>query len=133
LNSNDENLTQVLSKAVSASLIRFSVIAFVVFVCVWAFWPFLPIMLWALVLAIALYPVCQFLRARYGWSPARASTLIALFGVLLLGAPTAMVGNSFASKIFGVYDSYEAGTLTVPEPAAEVKDWPVLGDDLHSA
>lgn len=90
-------------------------------------------MLWALVLAIALYPVSQFLQARFGWSPARASTLIALFGVLLLGAPTALVGSSFASKVLGAHASYEAGTLSVPEPADELTGWPLIGEDLYAA
>ncbi|WEM41391.1 AI-2E family transporter [Photobacterium sp. DA100] len=130
---DNENLKQVLSAAFTASLIRFSVITLIVLVCFWAFLPFLPILMWALVLAIALYPVRQFLEAKFGWSAARTSTLIAIVGVLVLGIPTAMVGNSFASKIFGAYEAYEAGTLEVPAPSASVKEWPLVGDKMHEA
>ncbi|MCQ1056845.1 AI-2E family transporter [Photobacterium sp. DNB23_23_1] len=133
MENDNEKLKQILTKAFTASLIHFSVIAFIVLVCFWAFMPFLPILMWALVLAIALYPVRQFLGAKLGWSAARASTLIAIVGVLLLGVPTAMVGNSFASKIFGTYESYEAGELVVPKPTESVKEWPLIGEKMHDA
>lgn len=133
MDSENEKLKQILTKSFTASLIHFSVIAFIVLVCFWAFMPFLPILMWALVLAIALFPVRQFLGDKFGWSAARSSTLIAIVGVLLLGIPTAMVGNSFASKIFGAYESYEAGALVVPQPAGSVKDWPLIGERMHDA
>ena len=133
MDPDNENLKRVLSDAFSAALIRFALIAFVVVVCAWAFSPFLPIMLWALVLAIALYPVRQYLEARLGWSPSRIAMVIALAGVLLLGVPSAMLGNAFASKILGTYEAYEAGNLVVPEPSEDVVDWPLIGEDLHGA
>ncbi|RJG51671.1 AI-2E family transporter [Motilimonas pumila] len=103
-----------------------------VLVCCWAFLPFLPILLWALVLAIALYPVRLFLQAKTGLSSARASTLIALLGVLLLGVPTAMVGNSFAINIMEGYEVYQSGKLVIPEPVESVKDWPLIGSNVYS-
>ncbi|CAH1520964.1 membrane hypothetical protein [Vibrio owensii] len=131
LSNPKENLEHVLSKAMTASLIRFSVIAFIVIVCCWAFLPFLPILLWALVLAIALYPIKQYLQAKTKWTSARTSTLIALAGVLLLGGPTAMVGNSFATKTFDAYEAYQEGTLVVSKPSETVQDWPVIGEELY--
>ncbi|BCN27363.1 AI-2E family transporter [Vibrio alfacsensis] len=128
---NNEDLEVVLSKAFTKSLIRLSTIAFIVIVCCWAFLPFLPILLWALVLAIALYPVRLFIEKKTKWTPARSSTVIALIGVLLLGVPTALVGNAFASNVLLAFDAYEAGTLVVPVPENSVKDWPVIGTNLY--
>ncbi|MGR5541936.1 AI-2E family transporter, partial [Vibrio campbellii] len=59
---NDVDLEAAISKAFTKSLIRFSTLAFILIVCCWAFLPFLPILLWALVLAIALYPVRLFVE-----------------------------------------------------------------------
>lgn len=127
---SNEDLEIVLSKAFTKSLIRFSTLAFIIFVCGWAFLPFLPILLWALVLAIALYPVRQFIEKKTNWTAARSSTAIALTGVLLLGVPTALVGNAFATNVLLAFDAYEAGTLVVPVPADSVKGWPVIGTNL---
>jgi predicted PurR-regulated permease PerM len=133
VNPDTEDLTRSLSDAFTASLIRFALIAFVAFVCAWAFFPFLPIMLWSLVLAVALYPARQFLQRKLGWSSGKTATLIALAGIALIGVPTATIGYSFATNVLGTYQAYEAGTLVVPEPSAEVADWPIIGADLYEA
>ncbi|MEM9300997.1 MAG: AI-2E family transporter [Pseudomonadota bacterium] len=124
---------QLMTAAFSEALIRFAAIAFTLVICVTAFLPFLPVMLWAIVLAIALFPVHQFLQARLGGSPARSATVIALAGVLLLGIPTAMVGNSLASKTLEAYEAYQAGELTIPAPSDKVAEWPLVGERLHDA
>lgn len=123
MNNSNENLEKILAKAFTTSLIRFSITTLIVIVCWWAFLPFLPILLWALVLAIALYPVKLFIERKLGLSSARSATLIAIIGVLILGTPTAMVGNSFASKTLGAFESYRDGTLVITKPADSVKTW----------
>ena len=131
MNPVRDDLTRALSDAFSASLIRFALVAFVAFVCAWAFFPFLPIMLWSLVLAVALYPVHQFLKRKFRWPSGRIATLIALAGIALIGVPTAIIGYSFATNVLGTYEAYEAGKIVVPEPSAEVADWPIIGADLY--
>ncbi|HHP0460456.1 TPA: AI-2E family transporter [Vibrio harveyi] len=131
MNNSNENLEKILAKAFTTSLIRFSITTLIVIVCWWAFLPFLPILLWALVLAIALYPVKLVIERKLGLSSARSATLIAIIGVLILGTPTAMVGNSFASKTLGAFESYRDGTLVITKPADSVKTWPLVGEKVH--
>ncbi|HGS5163099.1 TPA: AI-2E family transporter [Vibrio harveyi] len=132
MNNSNENLEKILAKAFTTSLIRFSITTLIVIVCWWAFLPFLPILLWALVLAIALYPVKLVIESKLGLSSARSATLIAIIGVLILGTPTAMVGNSFASKTLGAFESYRDGTLVITKPADSVKTWPLVGEKVHA-
>lgn len=119
--------------ALNTTLIRFALIVLVVAICVWAFAPFMPIMLWAIVLAVALYPAQVFLQRKLGWSNGRIATLIVLCGLLGIGVPSFMVGNAFVSKILGAYAEYEAGSLVVPEPPPGVADWPLVGSKLNEA
>ena len=133
MNITPDDLTRAISDAFSASLIRFALVAFVTFVCAWAFLPFLPIMLWSLVLAVALYPTRQYLERKFGWSSGRTATLIALGGILLIGVPTGIIGYSFASKVLEAHQAYEAGTLVVPSPSAAVAEWPIVGADLFDS
>lgn len=93
----------------------------------------LPILLWALVLAIALYPIKLGIEHKLGLRSSRAATLVAVIGVLVLGTPTAMVGNSFASKTLETVDSYRNGTLVVPTPTDSVKEWPLVGEKVYEA
>ncbi len=132
MSNSNENLEKVLVKAFNTSLIRFSAIMLIVIVCWWAFSPFLPILLWALVLAIALYPLTCSIAKKFGLSTTRTATLVAVIGVLVLGVPTAVVGNSFASKTLSTLASYRDGTLVVSKPADSVKDWPLVGEKVHT-
>lgn len=133
MNNSNENLEKVLVKAFSTSLIRFAAITLIVIVCWWAFLPFLPILLWALVLAIALYPLKLAVERKLGLRSSRSATLVAVIGVLVLGTPTAMVGNSFASKTLEALDSYRNGTLAVSKPTDSVKEWPLVGEKVYAA
>ncbi len=132
MSNSNENLEKILEKAFSTSLIKFSVITLIVIVCWWAFLPFLPILLWALVLAIALYPLTVSIEKKLGLSTARTATLVAVVGVLVLGVPTAIVGNSFANKTLSTLESYRDGTLVVSKPADSVKEWPLVGEQVYT-
>ncbi len=133
MKSSNEDLEKILVKAFSTVLIRFAVITLIVIVCWWAFLPFLPILLWALVLAIALYPLRRVIENKLGLRSSRAATLVAIVGVLVLGTPTALVGNSFTSKTLDVLDSYNSGELSVPRPTDSVKEWPLIGESVYIA
>ncbi len=133
MNNSNEDLEKTLAKAFSTALIRFAVVTLIVIVCWWAFQPFLPILLWALVLAIALYPLRRAIESKLGMRASRAATLVAAIGVLVLGTPTAMVGNSFTSKTLDIIDSYNSGELAVPKPTDSVKDWPLVGERIYVA
>ncbi|MEM8569478.1 MAG: AI-2E family transporter [Pseudomonadota bacterium] len=126
-------LGRSVSEAMTTSLIRLSLIALLVIVCSWAFSPFLPIMLWALVLAVSLYPLQRLLESKLGGASGRAATLIVVSGLLLIGIPTAMMGSSFAGQIFSSFEAFSAGTVIVPEPAPDVADWPIIGERLSAA
>lgn len=133
MSNDNDKLKQMLTEAFTSALIRFSTISFIVIVCWWAFAPFLPILLWALVLAIALFPIRQFFERKFGLSATKASTFIAIAGVLILGTPVTLVGNSFATATMETYEAYQEGTLAVPPPEQSVKEWPLIGEKSYAA
>ncbi|MCP4952533.1 MAG: AI-2E family transporter, partial [Proteobacteria bacterium] len=64
------------------------VLAFGVFwICARIFSPFATIMLWALILAVTLYPLHLRIQTSLGWSDGLTGSLIACAGLLLLGVP----------------------------------------------
>ncbi|HSW25890.1 MAG TPA: AI-2E family transporter, partial [Burkholderiaceae bacterium] len=75
-------------------LIRAGLILALVMLCYRVFAPFLVLMVWALILAITLYPLHRLLAARMGGRPGWAATLITVLGVALIVAPTAVLLNS---------------------------------------
>lgn len=130
MNIEQEQLADAVSTALTSSLIRFSTISVLVLICLWAFSPFLPIMLWALVLAIALYPLYRPLKRTMGGSGGRAAGLIVLVGMLLIGVPTVMMASAFAAQLLEVAQNFTEGRVILPKPGPELADLPLVGDRL---
>ena len=125
-------IRKALSKDLTDILIRFSLIAFLVVMSVKIFSPFLGLMLWAVILAVTLYPLHQRLAKRLGDKQGRAATVIVVSGLLLIGVPTAMLAGSTADFVHETYSAFQNDTITIKQPAPSIAEWPVIGKKLHT-
>jgi predicted PurR-regulated permease PerM len=114
-------------------LIRAGLVLALVMLCYRVFAPFLVLMVWALILAITLYPMHQWLAARMGGRTGWAATLISLLGVALIVAPTALLLGSLGDSVHRVIDGVRQNTLQIPPPRPGVAAWPVVGERVHAA
>ncbi len=124
---------KLLSKDLTETLIRFGLIAFMVVVCVWVFEPFAKFALWALILAVALYPLHQRLTNSLNGRQGLSATLLVVASLILIGAPTAMLGDSFAGHAKDAYTAFENDTITIKQPDPSVAEWPIIGEKLYHA
>ena len=125
-------IRKALSKDLTDILIRFSLIAFLVVMSVKIFSPFLGLMLWAVILAVTLYPLHQRLAKRLGDKQGRAATVVVVSGLLLIGVPTAMLAGSTADFVHETYSAFQNDTITIKQPAPSIAEWPVIGKKLHT-
>ena len=121
-----------LSRDLMDLLIRVGLIAFVTILCARIFAPFTGLLLWALILAVALYPLHRSLAGRLGGRQGWAATLLVIAGLLLIGVPTVMLGSSFASRINDVYTAFENNEIVIKAPSPGVADWPLVGKKVYS-
>jgi len=94
--------------------------------------PFVPILAWSVVLAVALYPVFRWLSGLLGNRPKLAATLITLVNLGIIIGPATWLGLGAVDGLRSFAAQLGAGTLTVPSPPAAVKDWPLIGAQLYS-
>lgn len=124
---------KLLSKDFTDVLIRIGLIALLLVLCVRVFAPFANLILWALILAVALYPLHQrfarSLRGRQGL----AATLLVVASLFLIGTPTVMLGDSFAGHMHKAYTAIENNTITIKKPDPAVADWPLIGKRVYRA
>ena len=113
-------------------LIRAGLILVLVMLCYRIFSPFLVLMVWALILAITIYPLHRALAARLGGRRGWAATLITLLGVVLIVAPTAVLLDSMGDSVHRLVSEVQQGTLQVPPPKPSVAEWPVVGTKIHA-
>jgi predicted PurR-regulated permease PerM len=121
-----------LSRLLLDVLIRAGLILALVMLCYRVFSPFLVLMVWALILAITLYPLHQWLAARMGGRTGWAATLISVLGVALIVAPTAVLLGSLGDSVHGVIEGVQQNTLQIPPPRPGVAAWPVVGERVHA-
>jgi predicted PurR-regulated permease PerM len=113
-------------------LIRAGLIVALTLLCYRIFAPFLTIMVWAVILAIMLYPLQQSLARRLGNRPGLAATLIVIVGIALIAGPVAALMGSLADVVQELVDKLRQNTLTLPAPYPGIQEWPVIGERLHA-
>jgi predicted PurR-regulated permease PerM len=129
---NEATLRKAVSKDLLETLFRFGLVVFLAVMCARVFAPFASLMIWGLILAVALEPLNAKLAARMGGRRGLAATVLTLVGLLLLGVPTVMLGNSFATHVQEVAAAARDGALHVPAPAPGVAEWPVVGKKIYA-
>lgn len=95
--------------------------------------PFIIPIVWGLIIAVAAYPGYQWLKAKLGDRPRLAATLFTLFMLLIVIAPTLMLSGTLVETVkLLAEDLSHHGTLTIPPPSESIKNWPLIGEPLHS-
>jgi len=128
----DHELEDRLARRLLDVFIRAGLVLALVLLCYHIFSPFMTMMLWALILAITIYPLHQMLAARIGGKQGLASTLIVLLAVAVIITPTVMLGSHFADSVHDLVKGVHENTLQVPAPSDKVASWPVVGKRVHA-
>jgi predicted PurR-regulated permease PerM len=113
-------------------LIRAGLILALALLCYRVFAPFLVLMVWALILAVTLYPLHQVVARRIGERQGLAATLITVLGVVLIVAPTALLLSSMGDSVQQLIRDVQHDTLRVPPPRPNVAAWPVVGNKIYA-
>ena len=108
-------------------LIRAGLILALALLCYRIFSPFLTLMVWALILAIAQYPLHQMLARRMGGRQGWSATVLVLLGLTLIVAPTAVLMSSMGDSLHELVGKVQSGELHVPAPQERVAHWPLIG------
>ena len=115
-------------------LIRAGIILAMAVACYQIFAPFLSLMAWAVILAVTLYPMQQYLAAKMGGRQGLASTLLVVLGFALLIVPTGVLMNSLGDSMEQVVTNIQNHTIEVPPPREAVAKIPARGrQDLSSS
>jgi len=94
--------------------------------------PFIIPVMWGVIIAVAIYPLFLKLKAMLGGNNKLAATVYTLVALAMLITPTVMISNSVIESSSIISERYEAGTLDIPPPNDRVKEWPLVGEKLHT-
>ena len=128
----DLELERRLSGRLMDVFIRAGLVFALAVLCYQIFSPFLALMVWALILAITLYPAHQKLARRMGGKQGLAATVIVLAGLVLIGVPATVLMFELADSVHQFVGSVRDHTLQVPAPAPSIAEWPIVGKKLFA-
>lgn len=113
-------------------LIRAGLLAVMVMFCVQILNPFFNLMLWAVILAVTLYPWQNKLRKRLGLSDGYTAALIVFIAIAILVAPTLLLGNSLMKSVQGAVAVIKSDSIHIPLPPDTLGTWPLIGKPLQT-
>jgi predicted PurR-regulated permease PerM len=92
--------------------------------------PFVPILAWSVVFAVALNPAFRWLAKLLGGRPKVAATILTGISLATIIGPAAWLGLGAVDGIKDFAGQLTAGEVLVPSPPAAIKSWPLVGPQL---
>ncbi len=135
MNSNfklNSELEQRAASCLMDVLIRAGLVLGLVLLCYQILSPFVSLMVWALIMAVTMYPLHQYLAKRLGDRQGLAATVLVLIAMALIVTPVAVLMNSLGESVQALVQKVQAGQIAVPPPYPGVEDWPIIGKRIHA-
>jgi predicted PurR-regulated permease PerM len=113
--------------------IRLLFLALIVAWCLMLILPFVSIILWGVILALAFSPLHNSITKWLGGRAKLSSALIVVICLAIIFIPGGFFIDSVIEGAKGLKSSFHAETLSIPLPSEKVKEWPLIGDKLYTA
>jgi predicted PurR-regulated permease PerM len=110
--------------------IRMSLLALMALTCYFILRPFLLLLLWGIILAIACYPGYRWISRALGRRDGMAAVLCTASLLGLVIVPTILLAGTLTGAAQSVASRVQNGTLSIPYPPPTVAKWPVVGVPL---
>lgn len=127
LTDDSRYLRRALDVAIHIGLVILLVIA-----CLWIVRPFIPLVVWGIIIAISIYPGYAKLGKALGGRAGLAATVCTLIMLAVLIAPVVLLGGTVFEGAQNLTARLKDGTLTIPPPPPSVETWPIIGAPLKS-
>jgi predicted PurR-regulated permease PerM len=111
--------------------VRITLIAGVVYASLLLLRPVAPLILWAIILAVAVYPLFKVVRGRLGLGNGVTATLLSLLLLVLLLTPVIVLAGSAIETLDAYAHMLLRGEHVVPPPPESVRAWPLVGERVY--
>lgn len=119
------------NRAVEVS-VHVGLLILLVVACLLILYPFIPLVTWGIIIAVAAYPGFQKLQRLLG---DRAVLAAVLFTVVLLAVvivPAVFLGQSLVEGAQAATAKFKSGTPIIPPPPENIDTWPIIGAPLKN-
>jgi predicted PurR-regulated permease PerM len=111
--------------------IRVGALGLLLYLAATLVWPFLTIVIWSIVIAVALLPGYERLAHWMGGRRRLAAVLITAISLLVIIGPVFWLALGLIDSLRTVSERLDPSALSLPPPPHSVKDWPLIGNFLY--
>jgi len=112
--------------------IRLGLVVLLVLLCLQILTPFLGVIIWALIIAIAADSPFERLCSMLGGKRGLASAIFVVAGLLIIIVPAVLLTETLVGGAQDFAEQLRSGDLKVPPPPDKVAEWPGIGERVHS-
>lgn len=132
-NPDQSNSFTVRSRQIIHLSLQMLALAFLMIWCFQILAPFFTPVIWAAILAIALYPLHQKLKKALKGRGVLAAILMTAFFLIFFISIVSWLGFRTGSEIKDKITSFQEGNIKIPPPSEKVKEWPLIGGQVFQA
>lgn len=130
-NSPQNGKNNILNTAVDLT-VKLGTLLLIIFLTFKILMPFVSILLWAMIIAIILAPVYDWIGKPLGKRKKLAAIVIGLFGLAFLLVPSYWLIDSIVVGLRELGESMNDGNIDLPAPSESIADLPLIGDWLYT-
>ena len=131
--SDPDDEFQLNQKHVIELTIRLGVLFALIFWCFTIIKPFVLVMIWGIIVAIALYPALIRLAGVLGGREKPASIVLVLLLITILVVPTILLTDSLVNGAQVLANAGDNGDFHIPPPPKSISTWPLIGASIYSS
>ena len=126
-------MSDLQSTRIVDTYLRLIFLSLLLFWCLSLIMPFFHVVVWSVILAMAMSPLYNTLLPKFKNKKILTATFLVLIGLAIIAIPSLLFLDSIIDGARQLKAHFAADTLTLPSPAKEVANWPVIGKPLFSA
>lgn len=100
--------------------------------CILILRPFIPLLLWGIIIAVSAYPGFKKLQTALGERGELAAVIFTIVLLALLTVPVILLADTLVEGVRTLGAHIRDGSLVIPPPPATVETWPIIGARLNS-
>ena len=111
--------------------IRLGIIILIFGLCLQILSPFISVVIWGAIIAVAVYPLYVKLADKLGGKRKLAVVIMSAFAIAVLLSPVMSLSGSTIETATSIGTNIIEGNASVPPPAESVKEWPMIGEKAY--
>lgn len=117
------------NRAVEVS-IHVGLLILLVTACLLILYPFIPLVMWGIIIAVAAYPGFQKLQRLCGDRAVLGAVVFTLVLLVVVIVPVVFLGQSLVEGAQAATAKFKSGVAIIPPPPANIETWPIIGPPL---